>query len=102
MITTRLSQSPPSNQCVLVAGLVKIDIGAPLESTAARAKGFDFGLVALLEKPDDVKVYAEHPEHQKYHTRLTKYDEDLSDVLCRVHKLRESLCDDTLAYDLVF
>jgi hypothetical protein len=44
---------------------VKIDIGAPLESTASRAKGFDFGLVALLEKPEDVKVYAEHPVHQK-------------------------------------
>jgi hypothetical protein len=48
------------------SGLVKIDIGPPLESTAARAKGFDFGLVALLEKADDVKVYAEHPVHQKY------------------------------------
>ena len=55
-----------TNQRVRVAGLIKIDIGAPLESTASRAKGFDFGLVALLEKPDDVKVYAEHPEHQKY------------------------------------
>ena len=48
------------------SGLVKIDVGPPLESTAARAKGFDFGLVALLEKADDVKVYAEHPVHQKY------------------------------------
>lgn len=44
---------------------------------------FDFGLIAVLEKPEDVKVYAEHPVHQK------------------VHKLRESLADDTLAYDMV-
>ena len=31
-----------------------------------RAKGFNAGLIAVLEKPEDVKVYADHPEHQKY------------------------------------
>jgi len=47
-------------------GLVKIEFGPPLESTAARAKGYNAGLIAVLEKPEDVKVYAEHPVHQKY------------------------------------
>lgn len=42
------------------------------------------GLVAVLEKPSDVQVYADHPAHQK------------------VHKLRETLCDATLAYDMEF
>lgn len=46
-------------------GLIKIEFGPPLESTAARAKGYNAGLIAVLEKPDDVKVYAEHPVHQK-------------------------------------
>ncbi len=64
-------------------GLIKIDVGPPLESTASRAKGFDFGLIAFLEKPEDVKVYAEHPLHQK------------------VHAMRISLAEDTLAYDMV-
>ncbi|KAK3047190.1 hypothetical protein LTR09_011392 [Extremus antarcticus] len=66
-----------------IPGLVKIEFGPPLESTAARAKGYNAGLIAVLEKPEDVKVYAEHPVHQN------------------VHKLRESLCDDALAYDMV-
>ena len=43
-----------------------MEVGPPLESTASRAKGFDYGLIAVLEKPEDVKVYAEHPVHQKY------------------------------------
>ncbi|KAK3712602.1 hypothetical protein LTR37_009045 [Vermiconidia calcicola] len=46
--------------------LTKMEVGPPLESTASRAKGFDYGLIAVLEKPEDVKVYAEHPVHQKY------------------------------------
>ncbi|KAK3715731.1 hypothetical protein LTR37_006956 [Vermiconidia calcicola] len=66
-----------------IPGLTKMEVGPPLGSTAARAQGFDYGLIAVLEKPEDVKVYAEHPVHQK------------------VHEIRESLCDDTLAYDLV-
>ncbi|KAK5173514.1 uncharacterized protein LTR77_002195 [Saxophila tyrrhenica] len=51
-------------------GLVKIEFGPPLESTAARAKGYNAGLIAVLEKPDDVKVYAEHPVHQKLDSPL--------------------------------
>jgi hypothetical protein len=91
-----------SEQCdPSLLGLVSIEIGPPLESTAARAKGFDFGLIAVLEKPDDVKVYAEHPVHQKWVDAFifeaTHADKDEN----RVHKLRESLCDDTLAYDMV-
>lgn len=37
----------------------------PLESTAHRGQGFNLGLVAILDKPETVKVYAEHPAHQK-------------------------------------
>lgn len=49
----------------LSGGLIKLDVAPPLESTASRGKGFNLGLVAVLENPEDVKVYAEHPEHQK-------------------------------------
>ena len=31
--------------------------------TAARAKGFDMGLVAIMEKPEDLQGYATHPDH---------------------------------------
>ncbi|OQU96747.1 hypothetical protein CLAIMM_02782 [Cladophialophora immunda] len=51
---------------------------------AAKAMGFNCGIVAILDKAEDVKVYAEHPAHLE------------------VHKFREELCDDTLAYDLEF
>lgn len=48
-----------------VPGLSKIDFAPPLPSTAHRGKGFDLGLVAILEKPEDVAVYAAHPAHVK-------------------------------------
>ena len=48
-----------------IPGLVKFDVGGPLPSTAHRGQGYNMGLVAILEKPEDVKVYAEHPEHLK-------------------------------------
>ncbi|RAK96835.1 uncharacterized protein BO80DRAFT_496790 [Aspergillus ibericus CBS 121593] len=67
-----------------IPGLRELHINAPLAMTASRAKGFDMGLVAILEKPEDLQVYANHPDHLK------------------VQELRESLCDDALAYDLEF
>ncbi|PYH47837.1 Dabb family protein [Aspergillus saccharolyticus JOP 1030-1] len=67
-----------------VPGLRQLKAGTPLAATAARAKGFDMGLVAILEKPDDLPTYAAHPAHLE------------------VQKLREELCEDTLVYDLEF
>jgi len=67
-----------------IPGLQRIDIGPPHSSTAHRTLGYDMGLVAVLDKPETIKVYAEHPEHLK------------------VHKLRGDLCTETLAYDLEF
>ncbi|KAK4505440.1 hypothetical protein PRZ48_003403 [Zasmidium cellare] len=49
-----------------VPGLQKIDLGPPIPATAARAKGFDYGLIAILDKAEDLKGYAEHPAHLKY------------------------------------
>lgn len=46
-----------------VPGLRKLDAKEPLPSTAHRGQGFNMGLVAILEKASDVKVYAEHPAH---------------------------------------
>ncbi|KAI1077021.1 hypothetical protein F5B20DRAFT_583759 [Whalleya microplaca] len=67
-----------------IPGLLKIDINRPLPATAHRSKGYDIGLVAVLEKPGDVAVYAAHPAHLE------------------VQEIRERLCVDTLAYDLEF
>ncbi|KAL1955548.1 hypothetical protein VTO42DRAFT_8427 [Malbranchea cinnamomea] len=67
-----------------IPGLLELKTGPPLDITAHRAKGFNMGIVAILEKPADVKVYAEHPAHLE------------------LHNYRESLCEDTLAYDMEF
>lgn len=40
-------------------------MGPPVPETASRAKGFDMGLIAILDKPVDLKGYAEHPAHMK-------------------------------------
>ncbi|KAL4880846.1 hypothetical protein BJY04DRAFT_190147 [Aspergillus karnatakaensis] len=67
-----------------IPGLISLKAGQPLPISIPRAKGFDMGLVAVLEKPEDLAGYAVHPAHLE------------------VHKLREELCEDTLAYDLEF
>ncbi|GIJ83777.1 hypothetical protein Asppvi_002607 [Aspergillus pseudoviridinutans] len=67
-----------------IPGLVSMKAGQPLPISVPRAKGFDMGLVAVMESPEAVATYATHPVHLE------------------VSKLREELCDDTLAYDLEF
>ncbi|KAI1804793.1 hypothetical protein F4811DRAFT_260431 [Daldinia bambusicola] len=68
-----------------VPGLIKLEINRPLPDTAYRSQGFNMGLVAILEKAEDLPGYTTHPAHS------------------RVHELRESVADgESLAYDLEF
>ncbi|KAL2221010.1 hypothetical protein M432DRAFT_604776 [Thermoascus aurantiacus ATCC 26904] len=67
-----------------IPGLISLHTNAPLPISVPRAKGFNMGLVAVLELPEHVAGYAAHPAHLE------------------VHKMREELCEDTLAYDLEF
>ncbi|RMZ77325.1 hypothetical protein DV737_g4409, partial [Chaetothyriales sp. CBS 132003] len=46
-----------------VPGLQRVEVGPPHASTAHRSKGFNLGLVAVLDDADSIKVYAEHPAH---------------------------------------
>ena len=48
-----------------VPGLRSLEANTPHPSTAHRGQGFNMGLVAVLEKADDIKVYAEHPAHME-------------------------------------
>lgn len=84
-------------------GLLSLEANKPLPISVPRAKGFDMGIVAVLEKPEDVATYAVHPVHLEYvdcdslllHRKLIL-------IGSRVSKFREELCNDTLAYDLEF
>ncbi|KAF2184124.1 hypothetical protein K469DRAFT_710036 [Zopfia rhizophila CBS 207.26] len=67
----------------VVPGLKSFEFGPPLASTAHRSQGFDMALMTVMETEKDVLAYAGHEAHQK------------------VHKIREAICDDTLAYDMV-
>lgn len=53
-----------------VPGLRKLEANTPHPSTAHRGQGFNMGLVAILEKADDIKVYADHPAHLQYVNRV--------------------------------
>lgn len=92
-------------------GLVSMECGQPLPICLPRAQGFDMGLVAVLEKPEHVATYAVHPAHLEYVLHLLTWRSQPvgitemsshTDTPYRVHKMREELCDDTLAYDLEF
>ncbi|KAF6809999.1 stress responsive a b barrel domain protein [Colletotrichum musicola] len=67
----------------VVPGLRSFALGPPLASTAHRARGFDMALMTVLDTEEQVLAYAGHPAHQK------------------LHVLREAVCIETLAYDLV-
>jgi hypothetical protein len=47
------------------AGLLEFYANSPLAMTASRAKGYDMGVVAILEKPEHVQTYGTHPAHQE-------------------------------------
>jgi hypothetical protein len=64
-------------------GLRYVDIGVPLAATADRAKGYNVSLVAVLEKPEDALVYAEHPAHERY----------ISSILIARYELFARLCE---------
>lgn len=90
-----------------VPGLRSFDLGPPLASTAHRARGFDMALVAVLDTEEQVLGYAGHPAHQKCvlqaFSGLCMCECREADVPggFRLHRLREAVCTETLAYDLV-
>lgn len=75
-------------------------VGSGLAVTAHRAKGYDMGLVATLEKVEDVTSYGLHPAHQEFEHPLSSFITPSDNR--RTHRMREELCDDTLAFDFEF
>ncbi|OTB17019.1 hypothetical protein K445DRAFT_316530 [Daldinia sp. EC12] len=68
-----------------VPGLLKLDMNSPLPNTAYRSQGYNMGIVAVLEKAEDLPGYTTHPAHS------------------RVHELRSEVCEgESLAFDLEF
>ncbi|KAG6989792.1 hypothetical protein G7Y79_00064g094150 [Physcia stellaris] len=67
-----------------IPGLRDFQVGPALAITAHRAKGFDMGVVAILENVADITGYGPHPAHRE------------------VHELREQITEDTLAFDMQF
>ena len=50
----------------MITGLQRLDIGDPLPISVPRAKGYNCGLVAILDKAETVEVYAKHQAHLEY------------------------------------
>ncbi|KIV84422.1 hypothetical protein, variant [Exophiala sideris] len=73
-----------ANMVGKIPGLQSVELNKPHPSTAHRSQGFDFGLVAVFDEAETIKVFADHPVHLQQ------------------HEFRLSLCADTLAYDLEF
>ncbi|PMD49032.1 stress responsive A/B barrel domain protein [Hyaloscypha variabilis F] len=64
----------------VVPGLLSLEIGPSIDM--ARAKGYDMGIVLVLESPAHIKIFAEHPAH------------------LRLHDMREAISEDSLAFML--
>ena len=49
-----------------IAGLRSLKAGTPQVSTAPRTQGFKMAVVAVLENPEDLESYDNHPVHVAY------------------------------------
>lgn len=59
------------------------------------------GVVLTLESKENLKTWAESPEHLRFGVSLVAYLV-LTLTFSRLHALRESICEDSLAYDIEF
>ena len=75
----------------------------------ARAKGFDMGLVLLLESPSHIKTFAEHPAHLRsvvIYFAFRLFPTPFGEVLLadfptsRLHDMREAISEDSMAFML--
>lgn len=46
-----------------IPGLITLSANPPVPSSAFSSKGFDMGIVAVLESPEHLVSYATHPAH---------------------------------------
>ncbi|KAM0813250.1 putative Stress-response A/B barrel domain-containing protein [Seiridium cardinale] len=69
-----------------VPGLLDLQADKPIELTAPMAKGFDMGVVVLLDYIESLATFFTHPSHDQ------------------VHELYMEVCEQgsTIAYDIEF
>ncbi|KAK3901812.1 hypothetical protein C8A05DRAFT_16068 [Staphylotrichum tortipilum] len=69
-----------------VPGLMDLQAGPPVEFTAALAKGFDMGVVVLLDYVESLATFFTHPSHEE------------------VNELYEAVCEhgSTIGFDIEF
>lgn len=49
-----------------IPGLLSVELGKGLNTAAPVSKGFDWGLVVVLEGPNDLPVFEKHPAHAPF------------------------------------
>lgn len=50
----------------MLTGLLDLRAASPLELTAPMAKGFDMGVVCLLDYLESLATFFTHPAHKEY------------------------------------
>ncbi|KAL4865133.1 hypothetical protein BDV12DRAFT_200416 [Aspergillus spectabilis] len=63
-----------------VPGLIELQAGSPLEFTAHMAKGFDMGVVVLVDYTESLATFFTHPSHDEVHELYLEVCEDGSTV----------------------
>jgi hypothetical protein len=51
---------------VVFTGLIDLQAGSPIELTAPMAKGFDMGVVVVLDYVESLATFFTHPSHDEY------------------------------------
>jgi len=92
-----------------VKGLIDLRAGSPIELTESMAKGFDMGVVVMLDYIESLATFFTHPSHDEYVKSLPYLElwkQGRADFIwhIRVNELYEEVCVDgsTVGYDIEF
>ncbi|KKK22273.1 hypothetical protein AOCH_000147 [Aspergillus ochraceoroseus] len=88
-----------------VPGLLELQAGPPVELTAPMAKGYDMGVVVLVDYVETLATFFTHPSHDEYCSHRTYFLVlvHLPSII-RVHELYMQVCEQgsTIGYDIEF
>lgn len=81
---------------------MELHAAPPLKYTVEKAKGYDMGVVVLLDSLLSLRRFAKHPSHTRF-AHCTA-DWNLLIAFARLNELYKDVCDaeQTVAYDIQF
>jgi hypothetical protein len=83
-------------------GVLSFHAGTSLPITVPYGKGYDMGIVIVLEKSENILTFRDHPAHEGYYASFTSRCRSATNTGDRISKLRQEYVEDALILDFEF